>query len=216
MTKLAELGFSKGIIFETIVSTYNLDGSPNAAPMGVTMQNQEILAIDIYDSSQTSRNLKTNRSAVINLTIAIELFYKTAFKETNPEGKLPLDLFQRTARVNTPKLLLADATIDVSVVNMDPVGEEKTRFFCKVEGINADVKYPQVYCRAMPATLEAIVHATRLKVYANDEKKKEQVYHLLQKINNCSDVVNRTAPNSTYSAVIADLMKRIDSWRKKS
>ena len=35
MAKLTDLGFSKGIIFETIVSTYNLDGSPNAAPMGV-------------------------------------------------------------------------------------------------------------------------------------------------------------------------------------
>jgi len=215
LTKLADLGFSKGIIFETIVSTYNLDGSPNAAPMGVTMLNHEILAIDIYDSSQTSCNLKTNRSAVINLTIAIELFYKTAFKETNPKGKLPLDLFQRTAKINAPKLLLADATIDVSIVNMDPVGEEKTRFFCKVEGINAVMTYPQVHCRAMPATLEAIVHATRIKVYANDEKKKEQVNHLLQTINNCSDVVNRTAPNSTCSAVMADLMKRIDSWRKK-
>lgn len=215
MTKLANLGFSKGIIFETIVSTYNPDGSPNAAPMGVTMQNQEILTIDIYDSSQTSRNLKTNKSAVINLTIAIELFYKTAFKETNPEGSLPMDLFKRTEMINAPKLHLAEATIDVSVVNMDPVGDEKTRFFCKVEGINAAMTYPQVYCRAMPATLEAIVHATRIKVYANDEKKKEQVNNLLQTINNCNDLVNRTAPNSTCSAVMADLMKRIDSWRKQ-
>lgn len=183
--------------------------------MGVTMQNHEILTIEIYDSSQTSRNLKTNKSAVINLTAAIELFYKTAFKETNPEGKLPLELFKRTQMVNAPKLHLADATIDVSVVKMDPVGEEKTRFFCKVEGIDAVITDPQVYCRAMPATLEAIVHATRIKVYANDEKKKEQVNHLLQTINNCNDVVKRTAPNSSCSAVMTDLMKRIDSWRKK-
>lgn len=183
--------------------------------MGATMQNQEILTIDIYDSSQTSRNLKTNKSAVINLTIAVELFYKTAFKETNPKGRLPLDLFKRTETVNAPKLHLADATIDVSVVNMDPIGEGKTRFICKVEGINATMTYPQVYCRAMPATLEAIVHATRIKAYANDEKKKEQVSHLLRTINNCNDLVNRTAPNSTCSAVMADLMKRIDSWRKQ-
>jgi hypothetical protein len=67
----------------------------------------------------------------------------------------------------------------------------------------------------MPATLEAIVHATRIKVYANDEKKKEQVNNLLQTINTCNDLVNRTAPNSTCSAVMADLMKRIDSWRKQ-
>ena len=35
MAKLTDLGFSKGMIFETIVSTYNPDGTPNAAPMGV-------------------------------------------------------------------------------------------------------------------------------------------------------------------------------------
>ena len=183
--------------------------------MGVTMQNQETLTIDIYDSSQTSHNLKTNKSAVINLTTAIELFYKTAFKETNPEGNLPLNLFQKTATVNAPKLHSADATIDVSVVNMDPIGEKKTRFFCKVKGINAVMMCPQVYCRAMPATLEAIVHATRIKVFANDEKKKEQVSCLLQTINNCNDIVNRTAPNLTCSVVMTDLMKRIDSWRNK-
>lgn len=215
MTKLANLGFSKGIIFETIVSTYNPDGSPNAAPIGTAMQNHQTLTIDIYDSSQTCHNLKTNKCAVINLTINVELFYKTVFKETNPKGKLPLDLFRRTEVVNAPKLHLADATIDVSVVKMNPVGEEKTRFFCKVERVTAIKLVSQVYCRAMPATLEAIVHATRVKVFANDEKKKEQVNHLLQTINDCNDVVNRTAPNSTCSAIMTDLMKRIDSWRNK-
>jgi uncharacterized protein len=210
------LGFSKGIIFEAILSTYNIDGSPNAAPMGVTMQNQHTLTIDIFDSSQTSRNLKTNKHAFINLTGNVEVYYKTAFKESNLEGKLPQEWFQKIETINAPKLRLADASIEVSIANIKSIGGERNRFFCHVEKITTFKILPQVYCRAMPATLEAIIHATRVKVFAKDEKKKDQVNQLLQTISTCNNVVNRTASNTPCSAVMADLMKRIDSWRNKS
>ncbi len=67
----------------------------------------------------------------------------------------------------------------------------------------------------MSATLEAIIHATRVKAFINDEKKQKQVSKLLEMIENQKNVVNHVAPNSAYSAVMADLMKRIDSWRNK-
>ena len=38
MTNLDDLGFLKGSIGETIVSTYDVDGQPNAAPMGVVIE----------------------------------------------------------------------------------------------------------------------------------------------------------------------------------
>ncbi len=65
----------------------------------------------------------------------------------------------------------------------------------------------------MSLTLEAIIHATRVKAFGNDEKEQAQVNKLLEMIGNCNDVVNRVAPDSPYSNVMADLMKRIDSWR---
>jgi hypothetical protein len=34
-------------------------------------------------------------------------------------------------------------------------------------------------------------------------------------IENCRKVVNRVAPKSTYSAVMADLTNRINHWRTK-
>ena len=68
----------------------------------------------------------------------------------------------------------------------------------------------------MFATLEAIIHATRVKAFLNDEEEQKQVSKLLELIDNCNCVVNRVAPNSAYSSVMADLMKRIDSWRSKT
>ena len=212
---LTDLGFMKGVIFETIVSTSNPNGTPNAAPMGATMQDPQTISLNIFNSSQTSRNLKANRCAIINLTNDIEVYYKTAFKEANPNGKLPQEWFEKAEAINAPKLQLAVATIDVTVVSMEPIGAEKTKFSCNIEQVNAAKVCPQVYCRAMSLTLEAIIHATRVKAFVNDEKQQKNVSKLLETIDNCNDVVNRTAPNSAYSAVMADLMKRIDSWRNK-
>ncbi len=215
MVDLTDLGFLKGKIFEVIVSTYNMDWTPNAAPMGTTMQNPQTISLNIFNSSQTSRNLKTNKCGIINLTNNIEFFYKAAFKEANPDMKPPQDWFEEAETVNAPKLRLADATLEVTVAELEPIGTEKTRFSCNVEQINARKMLPQVYCRAMPAALEAILHATRLKVFAKQEKKMQQVSQLLGLIENCNEVVNRTAPDSVYSAVMADLRKRTDSWSNR-
>ena len=213
MAKLTDLGFSKGIISETIVSTFNKDGKPNAAPMGVIMEDEQSIIINLFNSSSTCRNLQANRCAVINLTSNIEVFYKTAFKEANPNGKLPEEWFEKAETVNAPKLRLADATIEVSVTDMEPIGMEKTKALCNVKLVNATKNYPQVHCRAMSATVEAIIHATRVKAFINNEKQQKHVNKLLEMIANCNDVVNRVASNSPYSAIMADLMKRIDSWR---
>ena len=215
MAKLTDLGFLKGMIFEAIVSTYNRDGSPNAAPMGTIMQNQHILSLNVFNSSETSLNLKTNKCAVINFTNNIDVFYRTTFKEANPTGKLPQEWFEKAETVNAPKLQISDATIDVSVTSMEPMGAEKTNFSCSIVKINVDKMYPQIYSRAMAMTLEAIIHATRVKAFVNDEKQQKNVKTLLELIENNNNVVNRVAPNSMYTTIMTDLMKRIDSWRNK-
>jgi len=215
MAKLTDIGFSEGTIFEVILSTYNLDGTPNAAPMGATLQNPQTLSLNIYNSSQTSRNLNASGCAVVNLTSDIEVFYKTTFKEVNPNGKLMQELFEKAEAVNAPKLRMADATIDVSVADRKPFGADKTKFTFKVEQIKATTMCPQVYCRAKALTLEAIIHATRVKAFVNNEKQQKNIHKLLATIENSRDIINRVAPNSMYSAIMADLMQRIDSWRNK-
>ena len=214
--KLTDLGFLKGVIAECIVSTYNVDGKPDAAPMGVIMEDEQHLIVNLYNSSTTCSNIKANRCAVVNLVSNIEVFYKTAFKEVNPDGELPQEWFEKAKAVNAPKLRFADATIDVSVTDITPIDTVKTRAVCNVESVQATRKFPQVHCRAMDATLEAIIHATRVKAFLTDEGKQKQVSKLLEQIDNCGDIVNRVAPNSIYSLVMADLIKRIDSWRSKN
>jgi hypothetical protein len=210
--KLVDLGFSEGTIAETIVSTYNTDGTANAAPMGAKLHNQNQLQLALYVGSKTLQNLKTQRCAVVNLTSDIEVFYKTTFKEANPQSKLTQDWFTNAVSVHAPKLRQADATLEVSVENLEANGE-KTTANLHVELVEAEKKYPQAPCRASALTLEAIIHATRVKAFINQPSEQAQVAKLIDTIRCYGDVVNRVAPGSSYQRVMVDLQKRIASWR---
>ena len=216
MISLDDLGFLKGSIGETIVSTYNVDGQPNAAPMGVVVESNERLRIRPYLSSLTYKNLQTTRCAVVNITSNPELFYLTAFKEANPDGKLSPDLFEKAETVDAPRLRAADAIVEVLVAETGSFGAKRAEFLCNVQLVKASKALPKVYCRAQFATIEAIIHATRIKQFLRgDEQEQERAIKLLELVSVCKDVVNRTAPNSRYSEIMADLTQRIDLWRNE-
>jgi hypothetical protein len=213
MVNLTDLGFSKNTIVETILSTYSQDGKPNAAPMGATQKNETQLILKVFNSSTTRQNLQQNKAAVINLTANPELFYRTAFKEANPQGTLPPEWFQKAQTVNAPRLCMADATVEVTITDMSPLDFQRTKVTADVKRVDAKTAFPKVYCRAFGATLEAIVHATRVKAFAKDPNEQPRVTKLLALIADCDDVVGRTAPNSQYAEIMRDLNQRIQTWR---
>jgi hypothetical protein len=217
MTKLYDLGFLKDTIGETIVSTYSPDGQPTAAPMGIVMENNEQIIIRPFISSLTYKNIQTKRCAVVNVTSNPELFYLTAFKEANPDGNLSPELFEKAETVDAPRLRAADATIEVLVAETRSSSSERAELLCNVQLVTASKALPQVYCRAQFATIEAIIHATRVKPFLRgDKQEQERAFRLMELIEICQDVVDRTAPNSRYSEIMADLTQRINSWRKES
>jgi len=217
VTSLHDLGFLKGSIGETIVSTYDVDGQPNAAPMCVVLESNERLLIRPYLSSLTYRNLEAKRCAVVNVASNAELFYLTAFKEANPDGKLSSELFGKAEMVDAPRLREADATVEVSVAETRSLGDERAEFLCNVQLVTASKALPKVYCRAQFAIIEAIIHATRIKPFLRGDKQEQEcAFRLLELVEICSDVVERTAPNSRYSEIMADLTQRIHLWRNES
>jgi hypothetical protein len=216
MTQLTDLGFVKDEIAETIVSTYNARGQPNAAPIGATMLNEQQLSLKVFHSSDTYKNLQTSRAAVINITSNIDLFYRAALKETNPNGNLPQNWFQKSQTVNAPKLCAANAVIETLVGQIQPIAADRSQVICHRELITAASEPPKAYSRAFGATMESIVHVTRVKAFISNKSEQHKITELLALIRNCSDVVNRTAPNSRYSEIMADLAERINSWRAQS
>ncbi len=214
MDKLADFGFLKSVITETIVTTYNQDGLPNAAPMGAIMKNEKHILVRPYTSSVTYRNLQSKKCAVINITSNPEVFYKTAFKEASPDGKVPKEWFEKAETVDAPRLQIADAIIEISIEAIRPISSRRTEAVGAVKLIKATNLLPQVYCRALFATVEAIIHATRVKVFlAGNKKKKKQALKLLETIRIYRDVVHHVAPDSRYSEIMVDLTRMLDSWR---
>jgi len=153
----------------------------------------------------------------VNLTSNPELFYLTAFKEANPDGKLSPELFEKAETVDAPRLRTTDAFIEVLVAETGSFSTERAEFLCNVKLVKASKKLPKVYCRAQFATIEAIIHATRIKPFLRgDKQEQKQAIRLLELVELCQDIVDRTAPKSPYSEIMADLTQRINSWRKES
>jgi hypothetical protein len=209
MVTLADLGFSKGVIYESIVCTYNSEGVLNAAPMGVVMQEPLQVVLTIYNSACTLKNLQHSMVATLNFTDSLDVFFQTALKE----AVLPLEWFEKSDKVNAPQLKQAHATIAVNIQNFLPLDTYRTRVICNVLQVHAVKSYPQSYCRAKPAVLEAIIHATRIKELSHIEEEQGHVDRLVNLIQNCHDVVNRSAPKSPYAEMMLALQKKVDSWR---
>ena len=214
MISLEDLGFVKGVIFETIVSTYTKQGSPNIAPMGVIKVDPKKIMIKIYKSSNTYKNIKSKKCAVINLSSDPVLFYKTAIKESDIGVKIVDDLFEKGDLVNAPRLKKAEANIEVSVLNINDLDLEKAEIILEVKKIKTAVCLPKVYCRAFSATIESIILATRIKPYlVGNQLQQKQAEKMIEKVKCFEEIIKRTAPKSEFTDIMSDLIRRIEIWK---
>ena len=214
MISLEDLGFIKGIISETIVSTYTKQGLPNIAPMGVIKVDPKKIMIKIYKSSNTYKNIKSKKCAVVNLSADPTLFYKAAIKESNIGNKISGDLFEKGDLVDAPRLKKAAANIEVSVLNINDLDLEKAEVILEVKKIKTAVYLPKVYCRAFSATIESIILATRIKPYlVGNQLQQKQAENMMEKVKCLEEIVKRTAPKSECTEIMSDLIRRIESWK---
>ena len=214
MISLEDLGFKQGIIFETLVSTYTKQGHPNIAPMGVIKVNPKKIMIKIYKSSNTYKNIKSKKCAVVNLSSDPALFYKAAIKEANIGNKIVGDLFEKGDLVDAPRLKEAEANIEVSFLSSKDIDSEKTEIILKVKKIITTSCLPKGYCRAFSSTIEAIILATRIKSYLiGNQLQQKQAYEMIKKVRCFKEIIKRTAPKSEYADIMSDLIGRIEIWK---
>jgi hypothetical protein len=74
--------------------------------------------------------------------------------------------------------------------------------------------HPKAYSRAAFALIESVIHATRVKEYLASGRVGD-AEQLLSLIDHYRTLVERVAPGSRYALVMADLLKRVESWRTK-
>ncbi|MEM3383139.1 MAG: DUF447 family protein [Nitrososphaerales archaeon] len=205
---LSDLGFIKNCIFEAIVSTYNIKNLPNAAPMGIKTNDMRKLIIKPYITSQTYRNLLSQKCAVINITSDPLIYYKTALKNID-DCDVISDWFEKADQVNAPKLKNADAYIEVRVTKIENKKDRAKVLFDVVDIIPVKIT-PKAYCRANFAVIESIIHVTRIKVFLKNRRKIEELTNLVKYYDT---LVKRVAPHSIYSKIMEENLKRIEDWK---
>ncbi len=124
--------------------------------------------------------------------------------------------FQELSIDESLRLEASDASVLVRVVDVWDVSEIRTRFTCEATGVEVHCPSPRVFSRGRAEAIEAIIHATRIKVFASCEDE-AVVERLIKRFNECKGVVNRVSPPGSVEArVILELERLIAEWRDEA
>jgi uncharacterized protein len=197
---LKNLGFIENSIVETILVTKNIDGSFNAAPMGVIYSDNK-LEVRTYTSSKTYENLLRNECVSLNISDNPLLFLKTAFK----------NVFE-VPDITDGGIENSDAVIYAMKIREDNPFDNRASFSFKPTDIVVKREVPTVFSRGRAAAIEAIIHATRVEVF-HFGGKEHRVNELLVKIDLCFDIISKTSDvSSTEMRVLDELKTLFKKW----
>lgn len=204
--ELSCLGFMEGVIFEVVASTIDSEGRVNVAPMGVRAKGN-LLETRAFKVSKTYLNLASTLEVVFNITNDPFIFASTALK---------LDwfklAFEASKTVRPPRLREAEGYIEARASRLVD-GGERVLIECVPTYIETRILNPTAYCRAKPAIIEAVIHATRVREFAS-RGFKEKVEGCLNTIGLCMDIVRRVASNSVYMTLMEEIRKKAEDWAK--
>lgn len=211
VTILDNLGFEFSETVEAIVSTQNTTGTLNAAPMGIVRTGRDTLEIRPFLETTTFRNLGATGKATINLVHNIMLYLETAFDRLTPGHQL----FEKTSTSWPASLREADAFLVVSVLRQGQYTQERSFFVCQAKGAQVNNPFPRAYSRGFAASLEAIIHATRIQAFIG-EGEKQKVRELLQSYEQCQQTVEKiseeASPNMKVIRILRDM---IEEWLRQ-
>lgn len=212
MRSLKALGFIERLVYEVVLSTYSKGKKPNAAPMGMSVDEKQRIIFKPFRSSLTHRNLRESRCGVANITSRPNIFFRTAFKEANPEGKIPDDWFDEAKVVAAPRLRFADGYIEFVVEEVEE-DEDRGKFTCEARLVESGMAVAQPYCRGVFAAVESIIHCTRIREFLA-QGKFDEAENLIRLVRNYGELAGRVSPESEYTEIIGWLLNQIEGWRK--
>lgn len=186
MLNLYSLGMEKGLLYETILTTINSDGTPNAAPIGVICKDSNEIVIYLHKGSKTYDNVRREKSFHVNILNDPMIFVESTignlenkeFKSDEGNG-----YFIKTAEA----FFRAEVTSEKLVHRKDHLGTFTTYVIrAKVMRIVKNQEHVQPLNRAIYGIIEALVYVSRINIASEDEKKT-----YLSQISEISRVVNK-------------------------
>jgi hypothetical protein len=197
-------------IYEVIVTTYDKSGIANAAPMGITFDNENKVIIRPFLQTKTFENLWENNECVINFTFDPELFVKaTLFKE-----ELLSCNFTKSQFVNAPVLFTEEDNHIAVKIKEKTKEEEQERAVFIGEIVHSNLKHIDLkpINRAFSSLIEILIHATRVIHFSKRDKEDNPIFkELMALIEHHADIIRRVTSEQTYISILEKVMTKINS-----
>ncbi len=171
MATLSELGLAANRIAECIVTTYNEDGSPNAAPMGVRGLGEKELSMRIHTNHDTFKNLLRTKGCAINIVHDPYLFLRTALLGRGRGGEEPEVSPSEVAAaktINAPYLRVASAYLEAELKGHEEHyiedkygGSRVSEARLRVRRVVTPVKHSLAVNRGLSAAIELAIKLSR-------------------------------------------------------
>lgn len=185
MSDIYSLGMERGLLYETILTTQNRDGTPNAAPVGVVCKNENEIVLYLFKGSKTYLNVRRKKTFYVNLSKDPLLFVQSTI------GDLGSGKFQKQnsgfSLKGADSFFRADVTHERIVERKDHLGTSTLNIVrANVKEVVEVNQHPEPLNRAIYGIIEALIYLTRIDMVSEDEKNKN-----LDKIDEISRVVNK-------------------------
>jgi len=150
-------------ITETIATTEDEDGAPNAAPMGVRDEDDGLYAY-LWEGSTTLGNVRATNRVVVNVTRDPVAYVEAALGDGEGGEVEFVGTAKEASSEGPPRLRDADAWFVCDATRVEGGREGVTRW--RLEDNEGTVKSRVVptFSRGFASVVEATVHATRLGI----------------------------------------------------
>ncbi len=160
----------KGLLYETVVTTLNEDGTANAAPIGVICKDKNKIVVYMHHGSTTVSNTKRNQRFVVNILKDPLIFVESTV------GDLPQQYFEHFNNdfhlKRADAYFLANVTSSKDVSKKDKLGVSITTVIqAEVSDIIKNKDHIEPLNRAIYGIIEGLVYLTRMDMVSGDMEK---------------------------------------------
>jgi uncharacterized protein len=204
MLDLYSVGMERGLLYETIVTTRNPDGTSNAAPIGVICKEAQEVVVYLHQGSRTFDNVGREKRFGVNILRDPMIFVESTIGNLDP-GKFQTqgqDFSIKGAEaffsveVTSEKLVQRDDHLGTSTLNVVKA---------RVQDVIKNQEHVNPLNRAIYGIIEALVYLSRIDIVSEDERKS-----YLEKLSETSRVVNKVGSEDHKKA-----MKKILEFLEK-
>lgn len=212
MPSLRDLGITD-VPSETVLTTFSPDGKPHASAMGVRAITDREVKLKIFTATKTFQNINRRGAAVVNIVGDAELLVRLGLPQIFPSKNIE---FERSKRVDAPRLLEADAFIEFEVKKVkkdnisDKIGTSEMAYLTgSVKNIEIGDCSPRAFKRTEFFLIESAIIATRA-IEALKRERKNMAEDMIQEINHYLRKCDEIAPHSSEASLIRKIVDSLE------